>query len=104
MTADRTRQRTEHGGRVLALALAELMADHAAGNVACDSARTRARALLADFSDVGDGAAVITDLRSRRRGRRDRRRARFRLRSEEHTFELQSLMRISYSVLCLKNN
>src|SRR3546814_6588470 len=26
------------------------------------------------------------------------------LRSEEHTSELQSLMRISYAVLCLKNN
>src|SRR3546814_9883696 len=25
-------------------------------------------------------------------------------RSEEHTFELQSLMRISYAVFCLKNN
>src|SRR3546814_2721211 len=29
--------------------------------------------------------------------------ARFRLRSEEHTSELQSLMRISYAVFCLKN-
>src|SRR3546814_3144600 len=28
--------------------------------------------------------------------------ARFRLRSEEHTSELQSLMRISYAVFCLK--
>src|SRR3546814_7676070 len=27
----------------------------------------------------------------------------FRLRSEEHTSELQSLMRISYAVFCLKN-
>src|SRR3546814_6616934 len=27
-----------------------------------------------------------------------------RLRSEEHTSELQSLMRISYAVLCLKKN
>src|SRR3546814_3027651 len=27
-----------------------------------------------------------------------------RLRSEEHTSELQSLMRISYAVFCLKNN
>src|SRR3546814_8091461 len=29
-------------------------------------------------------------------------RARLRLRSEEHTSELQSLMRISYAVFCLK--
>src|SRR3546814_5313455 len=28
----------------------------------------------------------------------------FRLRSEEHTSELQSLMRISYAVFCLKKN
>src|SRR3546814_8866845 len=28
----------------------------------------------------------------------------FRLRSEEHTSELQSLMRISYAVFCLTNN
>src|SRR3546814_1355768 len=28
----------------------------------------------------------------------------WRLRSEEHTSELQSLMRISYAVFCLKNN
>src|SRR3546814_2470256 len=32
----------------------------------------------------------------------DRRRDRARLRSEEHTSELQSLMRISYAVFCLK--
>src|SRR3546814_3987220 len=30
--------------------------------------------------------------------------ARSRLRSEEHTSELQSLMRISYAVFCLKKN
>src|SRR3546814_5371388 len=29
--------------------------------------------------------------------------ARLRCRSEEHTYELQSLMRISYAVFCLKN-
>src|SRR3546814_1417616 len=37
------------------------------------------------------------------RGRFDRRRRRLRrIRSEEHTSELQSLMRISYAVFCLK--
>src|SRR3546814_5130694 len=42
--------------------------------------------------------------RSRRRGdpHRARERARSRFRSEEHTSELQSLMRISYAVFCLK--
>src|SRR3546814_1434972 len=34
----------------------------------------------------------------------DSRRYRFTARSEEHTSELQSLMRISYAVLCLKKN
>src|SRR3546814_10039456 len=36
---------------------------------------------------------------TRHSGQRDRR---FEIRSEEHTSELQSLMRISYAVLCLK--
>src|SRR3546814_17999875 len=45
------------------------------------------------------------DLRARVLGRqpgRPRRRDRDRRRSEEHTSELQSLMRISYAVFCLK--
>src|SRR3546814_6352392 len=44
------------------------------------------------------------DLDDEHRLRRARRRraARTRLRSEEHTSELQSLMRISYAVFCLK--
>src|SRR3546814_1748064 len=41
--------------------------------------------------------------RTRRRGRApDRGRRLFHRRSEEHTSELQSLMRISYAVFCLK--
>src|SRR3546814_4392606 len=39
----------------------------------------------------------------RRRHRRGRGRAGCRPRSEEHTSELQSLMRISYAVFCLKH-
>src|SRR3546814_1283292 len=44
------------------------------------------------------------DASARRRGRRERSQARQdrRARSEEHTSELQSLMRISYAVFCLK--
>src|SRR3546814_5314778 len=49
---------------------------------------------------VGEGR------RDRRHGRRARRQPQARLcagaRSEEHTSELQSLMRISYAVFCLK--
>src|SRR3546814_6830985 len=37
-----------------------------------------------------------------RQRRRHRQRERHRARSEEHTSELQSLMRISYAVFCLK--
>src|SRR3546814_9855918 len=54
-----------------------------------------------------DGAARSLRRRDPRHGRGDRRRnRRLRgggLRSEEHTSELQSLMRTSYAVFCLKN-
>src|SRR3546814_3235809 len=52
-------------------------------------------ALIADLiSDAGDG---FTHLQPRRRFLQSGL-----LRSEEHTSELQSLMRISYAVFCLK--
>src|SRR3546814_3422846 len=44
------------------------------------------------------GCPAVPAARARRRGRR----AAARARSEEHTSELQSLMRISYAVFCLK--
>src|SRR3546814_9518866 len=50
---------------------------------------------------------ILRQHRMRHRGRRpddDRRAYADRLRSEEHTSELQSLMRISYAVFCLKKN
>src|SRR3546814_2624342 len=48
-------------------------------------------------------AMVVTSLPHRRRARDWRRPATaHRRRSEEHTYELQSLMRISYAVFCLK--
>src|SRR3546814_1293067 len=80
---------------------------------------------LADLLVEIEQARLVGDLRARlgrhqaaRRSRRNRRLlvsgtlaeeaarphrhdARLRLRSEEHTSELQSLMRISYAVLCL---
>src|SRR3546814_8710233 len=56
--------------------------------------------------DAQDDAAGegIADREPRRRNRAVRRKVRRRLgtRSEEHTSELQSLMRISYAVFCLK--
>src|SRR3546814_5005313 len=44
------------------------------------------------------GARIMTSML----GELERRGGRYALRSEEHTSELQSLMRISYAVFCLK--
>src|SRR3546814_6533253 len=51
---------------------------------------------LADGERLADGGAARELLDDRQFGRIDHRR------SEEHTSELQSLMRISYAVFCLK--
>src|SRR3546814_10377801 len=48
------------------------------------------------------GAAVTWKIGRQDRAAGERGRQRFPLRSEEHTSELQSLMRISYAVFCLK--
>src|SRR3546814_6141263 len=55
-------------------------------------------------ADVDDavGVDVEGDLDLRHAARRGRNADQVELRSEEHTSELQSLMRISYAVLCLK--
>src|SRR3546814_3493449 len=52
--------------------------------------------LLAKKQRGGDGANVLTTLDQRLQMKRHD------IRSEEHTSELQSLMRISYAVFCLK--
>src|SRR3546814_8124721 len=80
----------------------------------CGKPRRRARA---DAADAGNGAADRPAARRERRpGGAERSGAElriwsellagtrwfFRNRSEEHTSELQSLMRISYAVFCLK--
>src|SRR3546814_8844998 len=51
---------------------------------------------------TGTGGLPVATGRSRAACRRLRRPARIPDRSEEHTSELQSLMRISYAVFCLK--
>src|SRR3546814_4521946 len=66
-------------------------------------ARVRRRAAHVDHPadrllDAESGAAREVQAHERRR------RVRGRARSEEHTSELQSLMRISYAVFCLKKN
>src|SRR3546814_3462175 len=62
----------------------------------CQSAATACPGLrgAADLR-LGDGRSRTLPVGLRRRGRRA-------VRSEEHTSELQSLMRISYAVFCLK--
>src|SRR3546814_9906637 len=54
-----------------------------------------------DVDAIAHPTSMPGGARRRRLGRRARRRARIR-RSEEHASELQSLMRISYAVFCLK--
>src|SRR3546814_3985537 len=85
--------------------------DRAGGRTAAAvDAQLRARRLAA--LPVGAVAAGARDLPRRRRhflprnpaeqADRDRRDDRRRTRSEEHTSELQALMRISYAAFCLK--
>src|SRR3546814_7179931 len=90
------------GGREIAGALAGKAAHHAAGRHRLQ--RRQAEAF---------GAAEIEEDRGLRQGGSGRRLAgavdgvpfdRNVERSEEHTSELQSLMRISYSAFCLKKN
>src|SRR3546814_9098588 len=64
------------------------------------TARFDRRRIVGLFGAQGDRRA--TRDRKPGGGRYRRARARFRDRSEEHTSELQSLMRISYAVFCLK--
>src|SRR3546814_3788222 len=63
------------------------------------------RARLDDRARRGHERRPQKVARGHGKGHRDGDRlARFRDRSEEHTSELQSLMRISYAVFCLKKN
>src|SRR3546814_1242799 len=57
---------------------------------------------LNEFSGVASGKSCNHHGRGKRFGRGCRRAAVWRGRSEEHTSELQSLMRISYAVFCLQ--
>src|SRR3546814_8526717 len=61
-----------------------------------------ALALPHDDGEGKDGPWRAAEVDRGRRGGSIRRLARWSLRSEEHTSELQSLMRISYAVFCLK--
>src|SRR3546814_4001941 len=78
-----TTQRLVHFGMTLAVGDATITADHARSAM-------RAGATLADLHGVCETAAVVLGMPG------------YTLRSEEHTSELQSLMRISYAVFCLK--
>src|SRR3546814_3523040 len=56
------------------------------------------------FLGVGPGAVVVADLSLGQIFRREADAAVVVERSDEHTSDLQSLLRISYAVFCLKNN
>src|SRR3546814_1874522 len=60
---------------------------------------TTGGAVLFSPTGPGDEFEGFVDLKVGEHGRRD---VEFAVRSEEHTSELQSLMRISYAVFCLK--
>src|SRR3546814_4469592 len=119
--------RAGRGGDVLvALAAAGLVGNLVSGHRPDDTAQDRAgrvgdvlaagngldardrAAVGADAAAVGRGAAVAAAVAGRggaacsREGCGERGGAK--QRSEEHTSELQSLMRISYAVFCLKKN
>src|SRR3546814_5997409 len=66
----------------LALGVADLLEDNLLGGLRGDAAELDRRQRIDD--EIADDRAFL------------------KLRSEEHTSELQSLMRISYAVICLK--
>src|SRR3546814_1464564 len=77
----------------------------------CDDRLTETRDAQQGRAPVGDDAEVVDEPAQRRFHLRERRRRHHQsaernlaaeVRSEEHTSELQSLMRISYAVFCLK--
>src|SRR3546814_10384037 len=90
----------EHA-RALVLALVEELARRR-GHHGMDDGRVCAAEMVGRHhpAESGDERA----LRIGQEGRDPRERLFFLCRSEEHTSELQSLMRISYAVFCLKKN
>src|SRR3546814_3391602 len=74
----------------------------AAGHAAVDEAEGRVPGADAAGAGVDGGPRRWLSAEDRGQGARGRRIARPDVRSEEHTSELQSLMRISYAVFCLK--
>src|SRR3546814_8647111 len=85
------RLRAAVGGRVL----------HADGAITAAAARHADRDMADILADGGAGAAELQRSGDRHAGRGHGEALRER-RSEEHTSELQSLMRISYAVFCLQ--
>src|SRR3546814_2053925 len=66
------------------------------------SAHVRASWRAARKASSSRGVPIVTRRQSARRGHDEQSRTSTDRRSEEHTSELQSLMRISYAVFCLK--
>src|SRR3546814_5705901 len=68
-----------------------------------ESGTANRRQLATEAAAAGDAATVAPDHEAERRGEGLVHRQAIGARSEEHTSELQSLMRISSAVFCLKN-
>src|SRR3546814_5147041 len=86
--------------------ISDWSSDVCSSDLEVQAAQTRPPAPVPGWRKPAGARAVRTAAQQRRRGQRARRRRRGRAgaadRSEEHTSELQSLMRISYAVFCLK--
>src|SRR3546814_7734416 len=89
------------GGDRRAVGAARAVSDDARQSADVDAERDRAAQARIGKQRVLDLEQHAIEIERRRRGQMDARHARD-IRSEEHTTELQSLMRLSYAVFCLK--
>src|SRR3546814_1528851 len=80
----------------------DLSSPVAAATSAADERRERPELDAGDDEREGEGAALAERSDHKPRTPRQPKEANDAPRSEEHTSELQSLMRISYAVFCLK--
>src|SRR3546814_4270178 len=79
-------------GKCLSKSVKRACADIAENNADCADGEFQDRLLVMSVRTMRSGGRIVRPIRKGR------------LRSEEHTSELQSLMRISYAVFCLKKN
>src|SRR3546814_7159712 len=95
---------TRRPSDLLVVGLHALARDHDADAADGQQRRPADRGLAAPYAGASAGEAPVSQPRDTERARKgpDTGRSRPAARSEEHTSELQSLMRTSYAVFCLK--